>query len=245
MDDKRFDDLVRTLLSPLGRRGIVAGLLSGLLASLLPREIEAKNRRRKRRRKRRRRRSRFCIPDCTNKTCGPNGCGGSCGRCGKRRICLNGTCMCRDSDCGNGLCCNANAPQCCPPTTQNPNGSCTRAGRVCCTSEQGGGSCPPERPQCCPVTTQNPRGLCVGATEVCCSSQEGGGWCPPGLPTCCPPTALLPRGTCCAAGLTCCDAEGQCDGGKICNAGCCVSPETPPGSQSGIERQESASREKS
>jgi hypothetical protein len=34
-----------------------------------------------------------CTPDCTNKNCGDDGCGGSCGTCGENTICSSGTCV--------------------------------------------------------------------------------------------------------------------------------------------------------
>ena len=34
-----------------------------------------------------------CIPDCTGKECGDNGCGGSCGTCSGNKTCSNGQCV--------------------------------------------------------------------------------------------------------------------------------------------------------
>jgi hypothetical protein len=39
-----------------------------------------------------------CTPDCTGKTCGDDGCGGSCGACDATRTCLSGLCACRPMD---------------------------------------------------------------------------------------------------------------------------------------------------
>ncbi len=42
-----------------------------------------------------------CIPQCDNKECGPDGCGGSCGSCQQGQECVKGHCK---SLCGNGTC---------------------------------------------------------------------------------------------------------------------------------------------
>jgi hypothetical protein len=46
-----------------------------------------------------------CNPECSGKTCGDNGCGGSCGTCASGQTCTNGACVssktCTDSDGGN------------------------------------------------------------------------------------------------------------------------------------------------
>ncbi len=68
-----------------------------------------------------------CVPNCTNKECGPNGCGGSCGSCGTDfcnqttwkcqplkkddgEPCSSDT-ECNSNHCSNGYCCNAG--ECC------------------------------------------------------------------------------------------------------------------------------------
>ena len=35
-----------------------------------------------------------CTPNCTGKTCGDDGCGGSCGSCPSGQTCVSGQCMC-------------------------------------------------------------------------------------------------------------------------------------------------------
>ena len=52
---------------------------------------DKKKKRRKRKRRKRKKRNK-CNPDCTGKTCGPNGCGGSCGACAGTEACLAGAC---------------------------------------------------------------------------------------------------------------------------------------------------------
>lgn len=39
-----------------------------------------------------------CIPNCTQKSCGSDGCGGECGECGIQATCENGRCVCTPSD---------------------------------------------------------------------------------------------------------------------------------------------------
>lgn len=71
-----------------------------------------------------------CLPNCTNKTCGPDGCGDTCGLCNNdAEVCYTGNCctpqctgkICGSDSCGGrcGLCsnatlCNAAGSQCCP-----------------------------------------------------------------------------------------------------------------------------------
>jgi hypothetical protein len=49
-----------------------------------------------------------CIPDCAGRTCGDNGCGGSCGGCDPGQMCSTSTCVtdpCAPDPChGNGIC---------------------------------------------------------------------------------------------------------------------------------------------
>lgn len=50
-----------------------------------------------------------CIPDCNDKKCGPDGCGGFCGTCkGNNQACLEGKCecvpYCGDNECGDNGC---------------------------------------------------------------------------------------------------------------------------------------------
>jgi len=54
-----------------------------------------------------------CIPDCTGKTCGSDGCGGSCGTCGENQVCYAD--QCQDigiHNCDQNPCSNPPPPQC-------------------------------------------------------------------------------------------------------------------------------------
>jgi len=64
-----------------------------------------------------------CLPNCTGKNCGSDGCGGTCGNCQSCESCVNGQCKptisCDDVSCGNDSCgkscgksCSADKPQC-------------------------------------------------------------------------------------------------------------------------------------
>jgi hypothetical protein len=250
MDGERFDDLLRTYSHAAGasRRTLLSALAGGLAVLLgagpAADVADAKRRRFKGRRKRKKVRGR-CIPSCANRTCGGDGCGGSCGYCGNNQICLNGTCVCRLKDCLNGLCCPSSAQQCCPPTTLDPVGSCAPFDYTCCDSDDGGRSCPPAYPQCCKSTT-NPRGLCLQANEGCCENDPGGGWCESATPKCCPPTTTFPAGTCCTNDQACCDDSGACEGDFVCDAGCCVAMGTlrAQGGNTSHERQDGVLRPK-
>jgi len=37
-----------------------------------------------------------CLPDCTGKECGPNGCGGVCGKCWPATECVDSVCVAVD-----------------------------------------------------------------------------------------------------------------------------------------------------
>jgi hypothetical protein len=76
-----------------------------------------------------------CIPDCSNKKCGEDGCGGSCGLCGENTSCLNNICVCNFgyADCdklnSNGCEIDLNSPSTCGATCDNiincgPNSVC-------------------------------------------------------------------------------------------------------------------------
>jgi len=62
-----------------------------------------------------------CVPNCTNKTCGDDGCGGSCGACDASQCltCMNGTC---GSECTSGEVCSGGS---CITTTTTSTTSTT------------------------------------------------------------------------------------------------------------------------
>lgn len=109
-----------------------------------------------------------CIPDCTGKTCGDDGCGGSCGSC-EGQICLNGSC----ASCGSGtMYCEGDGQchQCCSSSAE-------------CAATQGGSadcwtcnsqSCNQTVPQCAPSLGYN---CCAGF--LCELTNPFSGYCHP------------------------------------------------------------------
>ena len=102
-----------------------------------------------------------CTPNCTNKTCGDDGCGGSCGSCPSGQTCVNGVCLtpctpdctgktCGDNGCG-GSCGTCSSGQTCV------NGACCdNAGTACMANGD-----------CCSNVCCN--GICCGANRTCSS----------------------------------------------------------------------------
>ena len=77
-----------------------------------------------------------CTPDCSNKTCGDNGCGGSCGSCSNGDHCMNNTCVADAGLCPSGQNC----------ITFSPDGE---AGLYACAVNEGGTiSLPPDTQAC-------------------------------------------------------------------------------------------------
>ena len=86
-----------------------------------------------------------CKLDCTNKECGDDGCGGSCGSCQQNHYCINGKCVCRPH-CENKQC----GPDSCGGSCGTcPSGTVCRWGLCCkpncqgkeCGNDGCGGSC--------------------------------------------------------------------------------------------------------
>ncbi|HEU5432879.1 MAG TPA: hypothetical protein VFU81_14525 [Thermomicrobiales bacterium] len=81
-------------------------------------------------------------------------------------VCSQKNAVCCTAANGAGAC-DPDFPQCCPPTDQDPTGSCTPTGFTCCTSKEGGGACRPDQPTCCPPDTANPDGWCCAGADCC------------------------------------------------------------------------------
>jgi len=73
-----------------------------------------------------------CIPDCTQKECGSNGCGGSCGTCPESHECIASSCICipncSNHDCGDDGCGGTCGPGCEPGVTCLDFGKCAKSG---------------------------------------------------------------------------------------------------------------------
>ena len=114
----------------------------------------------------------ICLPSCTGKECGPDGCGGSCGACTPLQVCQGGNCACapncQGKQCGDDGCggsCGTCSSGTCTGGHCNCVPDCT--GKSCGDDGCGGfcGFCWPE------CTCQ--AGLCqgtVGNFQVPCNS---------------------------------------------------------------------------
>jgi hypothetical protein len=101
MNTTPLDRFARALAVFLGRRAVAQWLFGLSLAALAigaehgATEVDAKKNKKNKKKKRRRRKKKkknTCKPDCTGKTCGPNGCDGNCGTCAGTETCLAGAC---------------------------------------------------------------------------------------------------------------------------------------------------------
>jgi hypothetical protein len=186
MDASHFDRIVRTWAEAGSRRPIL-GLLAGGVAGLAG-LTEASGKRKKKKKKvtlclngatitvpKKKQGSYLsqgatagkcpatCVRQCTGKTCGPDGCGGSCGGCPEGKTCQGGACACPagEFECETNVCVPLNAVCC-------TDGQCS-SGKRClhgqCVTWQG--TCPAGADFCiaahfCPGTDNC---LCVQSTE--------------------------------------------------------------------------------
>lgn len=136
----RFDTLIRSLIRSRSRRDAVRVFSGSLLAGLLTNDLRsgiAKKGKHGEGKKHKKRTTNRCIPTCAGRTCGDDGCGGSCGPCANG-VCNAGNCTCPTSGterCGSGC-----AQPCSGGQVRNP----VTCG--CCTPNEGG--CTAEN-QCC------------------------------------------------------------------------------------------------
>jgi hypothetical protein len=178
MDARHFDSLARRLSGGLTRRGLVAilGALTGTGSLAICGRHMAEAKRRKKRKKKR------CSPNCAGKTCGDNGCRGSCGTCGASQQCCNGACIpstqCCNGTCGPGFACCANS---CVNLATDPN-NCGFCGRACadggcvhgaCTCNGGTTTCPCTSPTCNARLQGSPPACTEGPATTDCSTDDG------------------------------------------------------------------------
>ncbi|MBM4370670.1 MAG: hypothetical protein FJ098_03405 [Deltaproteobacteria bacterium] len=115
-----------------------------------------------------------CLPDCTTKECGPDGCGGTCGTCAPDEECWGYLCVsdcvpeCGDKECGADNC--GGVCGTCPGGSWCQGGTCVADCDPDCTGKQCGWD------------------GCGGT----CGSCPGGKWCSPDSWTCVTGACQLP-----------------------------------------------------
>jgi hypothetical protein len=206
MDQDRFDGLTRALGAAASRRSIGRALAGGGLGALFAamfgvRDSDAKKKRRKKRKKQNiQQLPAGCAPNCADRSCGNDGCGGSCGECGGDQNCRGGSCCAPEplnvtcagrcgtwtNTCGQLVECpacaagqqclsNGSCAQICGPGTTCPSHclGCSLAnteGAMYCNSDSST-TCPTQR---CSSTTDCPPGKqCL----LCQAEDRGSGAC--------------------------------------------------------------------
>lgn len=186
MDASRFDHIVRTWAEAGSRRPIL-GMLAGGVAGLVG-LAETTGKRKKKKKvtlclngstitvPKKKKGSYLkrgattgkcpatCTKRCTGKTCGPDGCGGSCGSCPGDKTCQNGACACPPGEidaCGADICVPPNA-QCCTNDQCDAGERCVRG--QCLTWQ---GTCQPDADSCLGgvACNSNPDCGCYQSTE--------------------------------------------------------------------------------
>jgi hypothetical protein len=148
MDAIEFDHFTRSLGALITRRrglGVLTALGAGLAISQAEAGKGKKNKKKKKRKKNRKKNQKnaVCQPQCSGRTCGSDGCGGSCGECSGELVCTAGKCQCPAGEgaCGAGCCgtCQAcdDARKVCVMAPDSDETPCP--GGACC----GGACCPP------------------------------------------------------------------------------------------------------
>lgn len=193
MDLHQLSTLRHSLGSLPSRRDLVRALSGaglGVGALRFSNVAEAKKKKKKHGKKHKRTQSTptaSCTPNCTDRGCGNDGCGGSCGSCGANHFCQGGTCVCAESPAATctDKACGSVATNVCGESVTCP----------CSSAEQclSNGSCA----IVCDQSTTCPShcGGCSGR-----ASTEGAFHCIKGLlptQTPCTSTAGCPRGTHC------------------------------------------------
>lgn len=156
-----------------------------------------------------------CQPDCTEKDCGDDGCGGTCGTCAPGEVCGgDGLCepctpACDGKQCGDDSC-GGTCGDCDPGLTCAKDGTaCLDCGacapwEVCddgaCAAPPPLAACPMGGTMIAAACHDTPwEGCCAGADLYYCESADLGG-CPPGVQDCLCHVSCDPDGT---GDLTC------------------------------------------
>ncbi|MBM4395068.1 MAG: hypothetical protein FJ087_05205 [Deltaproteobacteria bacterium] len=179
-----------------------------------------------------------CVPRCSNRECGSDGCGGSCGTCGTGQVC-------QATEKGDRKCC---TPQC-----EGKNCGDDGCGGSCGTCEEGQ-TCHPLLDRCLWCNSVPENGCCSGPYVVRCSwngavgALDCGttcGWDPDASEYACDteggsePTGKYPKECDFVCKPQCAGAEcgsdgcggscGTCGAGQVCTDGTCCTPSCPSG----------------
>jgi hypothetical protein len=184
MDQHHFPAWTRSVRSLPSRRDVVRALAGsglGLGALRLSDAVAAKNKKKGKKKRKKKNTQQRCTPNCTERTCGNDGCGGSCGTCGSAQVCRGGACCTPDSfsatcggrcgtwtnNCGQPVVC----PTCPDGRTCSSNGTCA----IVCDDPT---DCPSVRCNgCSNLNTDGVRQCIADVTTKRCSVTAD---CPPG-----------------------------------------------------------------
>ena len=126
MDDQSIRSLVRALSVGAPRRHLLVGLFAAIPLGFGVADIDAKKKKRKKRKNR-------CKPQCAGKTCGDNGCKGSCGECSDNLSCDGTSCVCPTERVCGAVCCPA-GELCVGGVCKGP-GTCQAGDNLCPQSQ--------------------------------------------------------------------------------------------------------------
>ncbi len=112
----------------------------------------------------------ICMPQCTGRACGSDGCGGTCGSCDAGTMCSGGTCACVPQCTGRGCGpdgCGGTCGTCASGTCNTTTGMCEGCTPVCTGKLCGPNGCGQSCGQCmgANVVCDLPTGQCVDAGE--------------------------------------------------------------------------------
>jgi hypothetical protein len=140
-----------------------------------------------------------CTPQCDGRTCGDDGCDGTCGSCGNNEVCDSGTCVCVP-DCAPANACGADG---CGEScgTCAPNPTCQGTQRT--VTECRGGVCTPVTTSCGAGQVCFQNACCTKNTPPTCRKQPVSDGCGGTFPANCGPQQF------------CCDGP---NGDLICQA---------------------------
>jgi hypothetical protein len=236
VDDLQVDRWLRILSDRFSRRGLgghALGVLAafGLAAGASHNDAAAKKKKKKKGKRATASATApapppaaVCTPNCSNKTCGFDGCSGQCGVCDNGFACSDpgngGVCLCPQGRqiCNFETACCASGEECVEGTTCCRNNAVCNAGSRCCRDDA---SCLDD--DCC-FNLDICNGHCCGTDQFCIANE------------CCQ-RARVCGSTCCSPGEACCNdecipvdddplncgnCEATCDQNQTCVAGGCL-----------------------